>query len=61
MGSHGSLPRHHELAVSLIAHGRISAKRYISKVFALEEIKQAFAFHESRQGLKTIVAPNKTT
>ncbi len=60
MGSHGSLPRHHELAVSLIAQGRISAKRYISKVFALEEIKQAFDFHESRQGLKTLVAPSIT-
>ena len=61
MGSHGSLPRHHETAVDLIAEGRISAKHYISKVFPLERIGEAFAFHESRQGLKTIVAPAGAT
>jgi L-iditol 2-dehydrogenase len=57
MGSHGSLPRHHRLAVELIAKGRISASRYISKVFPLEKIQEAFAYHESRQGLKAIIAP----
>ncbi len=61
MGSHGSLPRHHETAVNLITEGRISAKRFISKVFPLEKIGEAFAFHESRQGLKTIVAPAGAT
>ncbi len=57
MGSHGSLPRHHRAAVDLIARGRVSASRYLSRTFALAEIADALAFHESRQGLKVIVAP----
>lgn len=57
MGSHGSLPRHHRAAVDLIARGQVQAKRYISAVFPLERIQEAFDFHESRRGLKVIVAP----
>ncbi|MGA2974143.1 MAG: alcohol dehydrogenase catalytic domain-containing protein [Spirochaetia bacterium] len=56
MGSHGSLPRHHRLAVDLIARGAVRAKEYISGVFPLEKTAEAFAFHESRAGLKVIVA-----
>lgn len=58
MGSHGSLPRHHRVAVDLIARGAVQAKKYISRVFPLEGTAEAFAFHESRAGLKVIVAPN---
>ncbi|MBI4976744.1 MAG: alcohol dehydrogenase catalytic domain-containing protein [Spirochaetes bacterium] len=58
MGSHGSLPRHHELAVSLIAQDIVSAKKYISKTFPLDEISSAFSYHEERGGLKVIVTPN---
>jgi len=58
MGSHGSLPRHHQAAVGLIARGAVQAKKYISRVFSLDETREAFAFHESRAGLKVIVAPN---
>ena len=57
MGSHGSLPRHHEKAVRLIEQGRVHAKDYISKIFPLEDIREAFKYHESRQGLKVIVKP----
>jgi len=57
MGSHGSLPRHHERAVDLIARNSVRAKRYISRTFPLREIKAAFDFHESREGLKVIVKP----
>ncbi len=57
MGSHGSLPRHHRAAVDLIARGRVSARRYLSRTFPLAGISEALAFHESRQGLKVIVAP----
>jgi len=57
MGSHGSLPRHHKIAIDLISSGYVQADKYISKVFPLEEIQQAFAYHESRQGLKVIVRP----
>jgi len=57
MGSHGSLPHHHLKAVQLIARGDVSASRYISRVFPLDEINDAFRFHESRKGLKVIVDP----
>jgi L-iditol 2-dehydrogenase len=58
MGSHGSLPRHHRVAVDLIARGAVSAKKYLSAMFPLEKTAEAFAYHESRAGLKVIVAPN---
>jgi L-iditol 2-dehydrogenase len=58
MGSHGSLPRHHRLAVELIAQGAVHAKQYISALFPLEKTAEAFAYHESRAGLKVIVAPH---
>ncbi len=58
MGSHGSLPRHHNKAMELIARGDVRATRYVSKVFPLQEIGQAFEFHEARRGLKVIVDPH---
>jgi L-iditol 2-dehydrogenase len=57
MGSHGALPRHHRRAVELIARSEVHAARYISAVFPLAEIRQALAYHESRQGLKVVVDP----
>ena len=59
MGSHGSLPRHHKMAVDLINSKAVNGKNYISKTFALEEINEAFAYQESREGLKTIIKPNQ--
>ncbi len=58
MGSHGSLPRHHKLAVDLIARGAVRAKKYVSAVYPLAQTAEAFAFHESRAGLKVVVAPH---
>jgi L-iditol 2-dehydrogenase len=58
MGSHGSLPRHHRLALDLIARGAVRAQKYISAVFILERIAEAFEYHESRRGLKVLVTPN---
>ncbi|HUI70093.1 MAG TPA: L-threonine 3-dehydrogenase, partial [Spirochaetia bacterium] len=58
MGSHGSLPRHHRTAVGLIAGGAVQARKYISRTFPLGETREAFSFHESRTGLKVVVAPN---
>ncbi len=57
MGSHGSLPRHHRVAVDLIERGAVHAKKYLSAMFPLEKTAEAFAYHESRAGLKVIVAP----
>lgn len=59
MGSHGSLPRHHKIAVDSIAKGYVHARKYISKVFPLDEIQEAFDYHESRKGLKVIVKPTE--
>ena len=58
MGSHGALPRHHRTAVGLIAAGSVQAAKYISRIFPLAQTPEAFAFHESRAGLKVVVAPN---
>jgi L-iditol 2-dehydrogenase len=57
MGSHGSLPVHHRKAVELIARGDVRAREYISATFPLAEVEKAFAYHESRQGLKVVVTP----
>jgi L-iditol 2-dehydrogenase len=59
MGSHGSLPRDHEKAVGLIAAGAVSASRYVSHTFPLSRINEAFAYHESRAGLKVVVRPQE--
>lgn len=58
MGSHGSNPRHHKHAVQLLASERVSGDRYISARFPLEEIREAYAYHESRAGLKVVVNPH---
>jgi L-iditol 2-dehydrogenase len=58
MGSHGSLPRHHRIAVDMLARGDVHADWYISERYPLEKITDALAFHESRRGLKVIVEPN---
>ncbi|MCF7928696.1 MAG: alcohol dehydrogenase catalytic domain-containing protein [Spirochaetales bacterium] len=59
MGSHGSLPRHHQKAVSLIAGDFVHAADYVSRTYPLSEINDAFAYHESRQGLKVVVKPGE--
>lgn len=59
MGSHGSTLPDVEKAVQLLAQGKISAKKYISKTFPLSKIEEAFRYHESREGLKVIVKPQQ--
>ncbi|MGQ9608433.1 MAG: zinc-dependent dehydrogenase [bacterium] len=56
-GSHGSTPRHHRMALELLSSGRIQAKKYISHNFSLDQIMEAFATVESRQGMKVIINP----
>mgnify|MGYP003323750830 FL=1 len=57
MGTHGCNLPDVEKAVTLLAGGKIDARKYITKSFPLGEINDAFAFHESRQGLKVVVRP----
>ena len=54
-GSHGSVPRHHKLALDLISLGKVKIKNYISHCFPLDKIKEAFAMAEGKDGLKVIV------
>lgn len=57
MGSHGSTPRQHRMALDLIASGKLDMTRYISQRFPLAEIGKAFAAAENRDGLRVIVNP----
>ncbi len=57
MGSHGSHPRHHKLAVQFLEQGIVHGDDYISKRFALDDIQAAYEFHASREGLKAAVKP----
>lgn len=59
MGSHGSTPRQHRMALDLISSGRIDVKRYISHRFPLDEILKAFAAAENRGGMRVIVKPHE--
>jgi L-iditol 2-dehydrogenase len=54
-GSHGSTPRHHELAVKLLEQGLVRVKPLMTHHFKLTEINQAFAAMEARQGMKVIL------
>ena len=57
-GSHGSVPRQHELAVSLIDRGMVRVKPVITHTFPLSAIHEAFEAMESRTGMKVIVHPH---
>lgn len=57
MGAHGCVPRHHAMAVDLIAAGAVDMRRFISHRFALDEVTDAFAAAESHAGLRVIVNP----
>jgi L-iditol 2-dehydrogenase len=56
-GSHGSTPRHHRMALEMLASGRINARKFISHKFGLDQIMDAFNMVESRQGMKVVVNP----
>jgi L-iditol 2-dehydrogenase len=56
-GAHGSVPRHHRLAVELIASGKLDMKPFISHRFSLDEVNEAFRVAESKEGLRVIVKP----
>ena len=57
-GSHGCVPRHHELAVELLEKGLVRVEPLITHRFPLEEINDAFQTMESKQGMKIIVHPH---
>ncbi len=57
MGAHGCVPRHHQMAVGLIASGAIQMRRYISHRFPLDRAAEAFAAAESHAGMRVVVNP----
>ncbi|WP_010261821.1 zinc-dependent dehydrogenase [Treponema primitia] len=57
LGAHGSLPRHHQQAIELIAAGRPDIKPYISHRFNLDKIQEAFEVAEGHQGMRVVVKP----
>ena len=56
-GSHGCVPRHHELAVKLLEKGLVRTAPLITHHFPLDQINDAFATMEGRSGMKIIVHP----
>jgi L-iditol 2-dehydrogenase len=57
-GSHGCVPRHHELAVKLLERRLVRTEPIITHYFPLDEINHAFDTMESKQGMKIIVHPH---
>ncbi|HEY0868153.1 MAG TPA: alcohol dehydrogenase catalytic domain-containing protein [Fimbriimonas sp.] len=56
-GSHGCVPRHHELAVELLEKGLVRVKPLITHRFPLSQIHDAFEAMESREGMKVVIRP----
>jgi L-iditol 2-dehydrogenase len=56
-GAHGSLPRHHQQAVDLIAARRPDIRPYISHHFSLDNIKAALETAEGHKGMRVVVHP----
>jgi len=56
-GAHGSVPRQHRLALSLLGRGRIAVEPLISHRFPLAQIREAFAVAEDRSGMRVVVEP----
>ena len=57
-GSHGCVPRHHELAVRLIEKSMVRVAPLITHHFPLTQVNEAFATAEGRQGMKVVVQPH---
>ena len=57
-GSHGCVPRHHELAVKLLEKGLVRTEPIVTHHFPLEKIGEAFETMETKRGMKIIVHPN---
>jgi L-iditol 2-dehydrogenase len=54
-GTTGASLAHHAMAVDLITSGKVDAKSIVSRRFKITEIKKAFEYAMSGEGLKTII------
>jgi L-iditol 2-dehydrogenase len=58
-GSHGSVPRQHELAVDLIEKGLVRVEPLITHTYPLSKFDEALETMESRKGMKIILHPQE--
>ena len=56
-GSHGATPRHHELAVGLLANRTVRVAPLMTHRFPLERIQEAFVALQGRDGMKIMIRP----
>jgi L-iditol 2-dehydrogenase len=59
-GSHGSVPRQHQLAVELLEKGMVRVAPLITHHFPLVDINKGFEVMEGRQGMKITIHPHAT-
>jgi len=57
-GAHGAVPRHHKMAIDLIASGKIDIGKFISHRFSLDDAAEAFRVAESKEGLRVLIKPS---
>jgi L-iditol 2-dehydrogenase len=57
-GTHGGSNRHCELALSMIAAGKIKAREYASVRLGLSEFRRGLQFAEEKRGLKVFIRPD---
>lgn len=56
-GAFSSAPRHNALALELIRSGKVSAKKLLTHVVSLDQIKTGLDFVNGRAGLRVSVSP----
>jgi L-iditol 2-dehydrogenase len=57
-GSHGCVPRHHEMAVKLLENGSVRVRPLITHAFPLSRVKEALQTMENREGMKIVMHPS---
>lgn len=57
VGSHGTTPRHHRIAVEKILNGEICISDMITDIYNLDNINDAFARIKEKQTMKIIINP----
>lgn len=56
-GAHGAMPIHHLKAVDLIATGTIDVKPFITKIYTLDNVLEAFEDSQKHLGMRMVVKP----
>ncbi|MBC7188920.1 alcohol dehydrogenase catalytic domain-containing protein [Candidatus Aerophobetes bacterium] len=58
VGTHGSAPRHNELALKLISTGKIKIKELITHQFLLDDFEKALSAAQDPRAMKVVVYPS---